>query len=65
MIPFIMKISNQKKEIKKEIVSLENAQVSVKKKRTYSESIEFDKIETFFLESKNEKTKNLGQALNK
>jgi len=39
------KISNQKKEIKKEIVSQENAQGSVKKKRTYSESIEFDKIE--------------------
>ena len=39
------KISNQKKEIKKEIVSHQNPQVSVKKKRTYSESIEFDKIE--------------------
>ena len=39
------KLSNQKKEIKKEIVSQENPQVSVKKKRTYSESIEFDKIE--------------------
>ena len=39
------KLSNQKKEIKKEIVSHQNPQVSVKKKRTYSESIEFDKIE--------------------
>lgn len=39
------KISNQKKEIKKEIVSHQNPHVSVKKKRTYSESIEFDKIE--------------------